>query len=232
MGAGTTDLGAYLFSADSTGAGRIIASRSTLTVAGDDIDRALMNLLIDSAHDVRSVPARSLLWRSLIPDVRAHKKRLFETGELVLKRRDGTSFSCTTQQLGQSTEFKSVAKAITAAYKDLLNATAVEAAKHGFKEIIGIAAGGGAALPFIQDLMAKSKPKKRINYRFTRQLPSWISSMQDGERIARDFSQLAVAIGAVIAPSTLLIRSTQGARTPTAAEFERDSVALYTESAE
>jgi molecular chaperone DnaK (HSP70) len=221
MGAGTTDLGAYLFSATSAGAGKIIASRSTLTIAGDDIDRALMNLLIDQAVDARSVSARSLLWRSLIPDVRAHKKRLYETGELTLKRRDGSSLSCSLKQLGQSAEYRSIVKSISTAYRDLVNATAVEASRHDIKEIIGIAAGGGAALPFIQELVKTAKPKKRINYRSTRELPGWMQGMRDGEFVAKDFSQLAVVIGAVIAPSTLLIHSTAGAKLAAAAgEFE------------
>jgi len=209
MGAGTTDLGAYIFSSTGSGQGKIIASRSTLSVAGDDIDRALMNLLVDAAVETRTVLARSLLWRSLIPDVRSHKKRLFETGELHLKQRDGSTLSCSLKQLGQSAEYRSVVKSISTAFRDLVNATALEAVNHGQKEIIAVAAGGGAALPFVRELVRSSRPKKRIGYRQTQEPPAWMAAMPDSENVAKNFNQLAVVIGAVVAPSSLLIHLTE-----------------------
>jgi molecular chaperone DnaK (HSP70) len=210
IGAGTTDLGAYIFSSTDAGHGKIIASRSTLRVAGDDIDRALMNLLVDAAVEMRTARARSLLWRSLIPNIRAYKQQLFETGELHLKQPDGATLSCTLKQLTQSVEYKSIMKAIAGAYRDLVNATAVEAAAHGQKEIIAVAVGGGACLPTIQELVETLRLKHKIGYRQTKELQDWMADMPDSDNVARNFSQLAVVIGAVIAPQSLLILREQG----------------------
>jgi molecular chaperone DnaK (HSP70) len=226
MGAGTTDLGAYIFSSTGAGQGKIIASRSTLSVAGDDIDRALMNLLVDAAVETRTVLARSLLWRSLISEIRTYKKRLFETGELSLTQRDGSKLSCTLKQLTQSVEYRSIVKTISAAYRDLVDATASEAATHGQKEIIAVAAGGGAALPFVQELVRTTRPKRRIGYRQSLEPPAWMAAMPDSANITSNFNQLAVVIGAVAAPPSLLIHPQEPRRRPATAG-RRDASIMF-----
>jgi hypothetical protein len=115
--------------------------------------------------------------------------------------------SCTLKQLIQSAEYKSVVKSITVAYRDIVNATAAEATKSGQKEIIAVAAGGGAALPFIQELVKTARPKRRVGYRQDREFPTWMAAMPDSENVAKSFNQLAVVIGAVVAPASLLIAS-------------------------
>lgn len=214
MGAGTTDLGAYLFPTSGPGQGQIIASRATLPVAGDDVDRALLNLLVEEAVEMRSAPARSLLWRSLVPDVRAYKQRLFETGELNLKQREG-ALVCTARQFTQSQEFRSIVNEISTAYRDLVEATATEASRHGLREIVGVATGGGAALPFIQQLVQTAKPKRRIAYRPSNASPAWVQNMRDGQAVGSIFNQLVVVVGAVVAPASLLIRGTTAAAAST-----------------
>lgn len=206
IGAGTTDIEAFVLSDVGAAPERIGDSRLTLSIAGDNIDRVLLNILVDSAKGARSITERADVWRALLPRIRALKAQLFEKGKVSLTLRSGVTVSCTLSKLSNSKDYKRIVKAISAAFRELVDAAAIEAKKHGLRELLSVATGGGATLPFVQDLIRKTKPKVRqVAMRRIDSVPQWVRGIAAADEVAPIFNQLAVVIGGAIAPRNLLI---------------------------
>ncbi len=74
MGAGTTDIGGYAL--NNGGVQEIPGVQRTIDIAGDTIDRVLMNIFLKKAPKSKKNDPHAFLWRHLIPQIRDLKERL------------------------------------------------------------------------------------------------------------------------------------------------------------
>lgn len=200
MGAGTTD-----FAAVARGSARleeIPEARVTLTRAGDFIDRVLLNLAVESSPALKTPAQQAALWRALSGAIREVKENLFHNGRAAL-RHGGKTITLQTKDLSRDKDFREFEKLLTRAFERGLDAAASRAKSSGEQEIDAIAVGGGAAAPFIQDLIKKRKiGKLKVTPRPA--TPDWAHAPAYGGNLAPIFPQLAIAIGGALAPDTLL----------------------------
>lgn len=197
VGAGTTDLGAFLHTAE--GLSEVEAARITLDLAGDTIDTALLNLIVDQARHVKGATAQGDLWRALTPQVRALKETLFAQRKLTT-RCAGKPVSVHLRDLERDDSYQEFADELARAF-----AAALEiCAGRGTGALTAIASGGGAGLPLVSRAIAKAKPRQ-LTVREAPLAPAW--AMGPGVfqgQLAPLFPQLCVAIGGAAADASLL----------------------------
>lgn len=208
MGAGTTDIGGYCVSA-AGGVEEIQGVQRTLDIAGDTIDRVLMNVLVKKARHVREPHARGMLWRALLPKIRGLKEALIATGECTLEH-EGKTIRVKMREVTRRGDFKRAMKDIDRAYLQALTAISGACLTAGQNEITVVLAGGGANYPFLQTLAARPKlAKGKVRLRLEPLVPDWARTESFDERLAAVFPQLSIAIGGAIAPP-LFIRQRHG----------------------
>jgi len=200
MGAGTTD-----FAALAAAKGRmdeVVDSRVTLLRAGDVIDRILLDLLLQKAPNIKTRAEQAELWRALMTSIRDVKESLFVDGRAAISH-NGKAKSIALRDLTKDQDFKAFVRDVKRAFDRSLSAVAARAAADGAKEVCVVAVGGGAAAPFVQDMVRAAKaPKVRVrSYPAT---PEWAHSAAFGGNLAPIFPQLAIAIGGALAPRALL----------------------------
>jgi hypothetical protein len=154
MGAGTTDLAAFDFDEtnDPPALSEITEARQCSALAGDEIDRILIDLLLrkrgareSSAEEARFLRAARLSARDL-------KAEILTTGRCALK--DGwRTTSLHISDLFQDTAFRTFQHALGEAIGASLGVVAARALAARAGVIDVVLAGGGAQLPFLADLV-------------------------------------------------------------------------------
>lgn len=205
IGAGTTDFGAFVIVPGGE-LEEIGAARLTLDMAGDVIDHALLNLLLERAKHVKGEAAQSALWRSLATDARSIKQTLFTQGKAAVRCGERV-VQISTGELARQASFKDMVEALQAGYHRSL-AALQDARGPGVVRVA--ASGGGAALPFLPKLL-KSRPKgSKMEIRLAPTRPAWVEDSAFRGQLAPVFPQLAVSIGGAAAPSGLVLREQAG----------------------
>lgn len=209
MGAGTTDFGSYMSVPSLSGRPKMHSLDHTIAIAGDDIDRSLLNVILQKAKGIRSRRELGGLWRHLLPSIRARKEEIFTSGGLTVEF-FGHQVTCTRRELEASKDFRAIVNSISKYFSMVVAKTATLAAKNKLRETVVITTGGGARLPFISDMVKKAAAKRSsVRLRVAPARPLWIESVEFGDEIGPNFNQLAIAIGGAMAPKEMLI----GART-------------------
>lgn len=204
MGAGTTDFGSYLSTPGKSGA-QLKTLDHTIALAGDDIDRALLNLIIQKAEGFESARDLGGLWRHLLPTIRARKEEIFATGELHIEFY-GRSVACSIRELEKSRDYRAIVGAISKDFRRILERTIKTAASYSVPETVVITSGGGARLPFVAEIVRKAAAKRRaVPLRVGPRQPSWVDNSDVGREIGPIFNQLAIAIGGAMAAKEMLI---------------------------
>lgn len=200
MGAGTTDFAAIARGPSSLH--EIPEARVTLTRAGDFIDRVLLNLAVENCPSLKTPAQQAELWRALAGAVREIKENLFHDNRAAI-RHAGKTITVNIKDLSRDKDFREFEKLLTRAFERGLDAALSRAKSDGEQEIDAIAVGGGAAAPFIQELIKKRKVGKvRVTPRPA--TPEWAHAPAFGGNLAPIFPQLAIAIGGALAPQSLL----------------------------
>jgi Hsp70 protein len=208
MGAGTTDFGGYLIS-ESGGIEEIAGVQRTVDIAGDTVDRVLMNVFVKKARHVRDAHARGMFWRALLPNIRNLKETLIATGQCTLEH-EGKTIRVKLSEVTRRSDFKRAMKDIDVAYIQTLNAISGVCLNAGSHEIAVVLAGGGANYPFLQSLAKRARPAKgKVRLRVEPLVPEWASNGTLGESLAAVFPQLSIAIGGAIAPP-IFVRQRHG----------------------
>jgi len=220
MGAGTTDIAALARIGPRTV--ELPEARVTLKEAGDFVDRVIANMVLDSASWARAPAQRSELWAVLMRQMRDIKEGVFTDGRMTL-RHHGRNLSLSMRDIERDPDFRDFAKSLTRAYDHALGVVR-EAAARGRSTVQAVAVGGGAAAPFIQNLIArKSSGGPRVVVRPA--TPDWAHAREFGGNLAPVFPQLAIAIGGALAPDTMMATRVgfspgAGARSGSAGELD------------
>jgi molecular chaperone DnaK len=202
MGAGTTDIAAVARLNQRTV--ELPEARITLKQAGDFIDRIIANRVIDTAYVAPSIKQQAELWAVLMRQMRDIKETLFVEGRATL-RHDGKVVTLTMRDLERDKGFKAFAKDLTDAYDHSLAVVRDDAAARKRHDIEAIAVGGGAAAPFIQDLLhRKSKRMGKAKVTPRPATPHWAHAREFRGNLVPVFPQLAIAIGGAVAPEGML----------------------------
>lgn len=202
MGAGTTDIAAVARLTQRTI--ELPEARITLKQAGDFIDRIIANRVIDTAYVAPSMKQQADLWAVLMRQMRDIKETLFAEGRATL-RHDGKVVTITMKDLERDKDFKAFAKDLTDAYDHSLAVVRDDAKARKRQDVEAIAVGGGAAAPFIQELLrrkAKKMGKAAVTVRPA--TPKWAHAREFRGNLAPVFPQLAIAIGGAVAPEGML----------------------------
>ncbi len=198
MGAGTTDICAFQ-RRDGTFT-EIKSARRTLPMAGDDIDRILLSMFSERAakSSGASPEAEIRFWRRIASRSRVLKERLFAEGQCEAqfeKRRLVVNVS----DLRRDAQFKRLLKQLRDVY---LSGLKELAHNMDHKRTIGVVlAGGGAALPPVQELIAKTTARAKVatGVKMMPLVPSWASHPVFEDKLAPVFPQMAIAIGGAMA---------------------------------
>lgn len=206
IGAGTTDLGTYLSARRTDGGYRILSKVETLMLAGDDIDRVVLDELVSSTN--LGIQAQDKLWRRLLPQIMQIKERLFNDGEVNLEV-DDVRLACSVTSIVKSREYQSLAESASKGFERLHADIAERAQKAGVDEILGVSAGGGAQLPFVADVFAEAAKKRPHGRKFRAmpRLPGLVARAVSYGGVGQSFQQLAIALGAAAAPSEFLLHN-------------------------
>jgi molecular chaperone DnaK (HSP70) len=202
MGAGTTDI-AVLARAGAR-VEELADARVTMKQAGDYIDRVIANLVVAANPRIKAVADQGRLWRLAMGAMRDLKETLFIEGRAGF-RHDGRVTQITMRALEKDRDFRAFKAGLEHAYNRGLEVARDYAALHGRREIQAVAVGGGAAAPFIQQLV-RAKPRNAGKLQITPRpaTPDWAHAREFRGNLAPVFPQLAIAIGGAIAPETML----------------------------
>jgi molecular chaperone DnaK (HSP70) len=202
MGAGTTDVAALVRSGSKLS--ELDSARITLKQAGDFIDRALANVVLDLSKWAKTQTQKTELWDALMRNMRDIKESVFADGQATL-RHEGRVIRVSLKDLERNRDFKTFQKSLQDAYDQGLLAVNNSAMAHGAPQIQAIAVGGGAAAPFIQSLIrAKPLRQVRVPVKARPATPDWAHSRIFHGNLAPVFPQLAIAIGGALAPPEML----------------------------
>lgn len=202
VGAGTTDIAAL------ARRGRHIEelpeARVTLKQAGDRLDKIIANLAIESCRWARSEAHQTALWASLMHNMRDIKESIFLDGHAML-RFEGRTLTVPLRDLERNAEFRQFVDAVSEAYEQSLGVIRDAARAANRREIQTVAVGGGAAAPFVQELIRRKPPRAgKINFIARPATPEWAHAREFRGNLAPVFPQLAIAIGGALAPDTML----------------------------
>jgi molecular chaperone DnaK (HSP70) len=212
MGAGTTDIGGYSIS-ESGAIEEIAGVQRTLDIAGDTVDRVLMNVIVKKARHVKDPAARGLMWRALLPQIRGLKETLISAGRCTFEH-EGKPITVKLGEVTRRGDFKRAMNDIREAYTATLNEISGVCLDSGKHEIAVVLAGGGANYPFLQDLAKRPRPAKgKVRLKVEPLVPEWAQNGSFGDGLAAVFPQLSIAIGGAIAPA-IFVRQRHGPTAP------------------
>jgi molecular chaperone DnaK (HSP70) len=205
IGAGTTDIGGFI-ARPGADVEDVPEARKMLDLAGDAIDRVLLNVLLDKARFLRSSSEQAAFWRSLLPYVRSTKESLFAMKKCAVRHGERVVMA-SLRDVENDRDYRLMVKMVQGGFNRAIDVMAQRAQLDGAKEIAAVAAGGGASLPFVQQLLRKAKPQKgSVKVFAANSTPEWARHPVFAGQLAPVFAQLSIAIGAAIAPNNLVRR--------------------------
>lgn len=216
VGAGTTDFGA--FSLQGGQLTEIPQARKTIELAGDAVDNALLNLVIERAKHVKGATAQGVLWRELSPQMRRFKESLFADGRASM-RCAGAIVQIRLGDLERQVGYRAFTDAVTEEFVVALERIDAHCApKNLTKSLTIVLSGGGGGLPFLARMVAKARPKKGTKFRITAAplRPEWCMAPCFDGQLASVFPQLAVAIGGAMAGERFVVPSVDPPLAPAA----------------
>jgi molecular chaperone DnaK (HSP70) len=211
MGAGTTDIAALARLGPRTI--ELPEARLTLKQAGDFIDRIIANQVLDAAKWARSIEQKSELWTMLMRQMGDIKETLFADGKAAL-RNQGRSITLSMRDIERDPDFRDFLKNLRESYDHALAVVRDDARARSRSEVHAIAVGGGAAAPFIKELVHRKTGSTRPRVIARPATPEWADAPEFRGNLAPVFPQLAIAIGGAIAPDSML--AARGGVTPPA----------------
>jgi molecular chaperone DnaK (HSP70) len=201
MGAGTTDIGALARLGPRTF--EMPDARVTLKQAGDFIDRVIADLVLGAAKWARSREQKAELWTALMRQIGDIKETVFADGRATL-RNQGRSVTLAMRDVERDEDIRDFTRSLREAYDHALAIVRADARARGRSEVQAVAVGGGAATPFVQELLQRKSGSTRPRVRPRRAVPDWARSGVFKGNLAPVFPQLAISIGGAIAPDGML----------------------------
>jgi molecular chaperone DnaK (HSP70) len=154
MGAGTVDIAAFEFDerSEPPALTEIKEARQCSALAGDEIDRILVELYLRKRGGEKNREDELKLLRTCVLSARELKRELFTTGKCSLK----TGWMATTiraQELMEDTNFRTYLTALRETVAASLQRVIARAESAGASVVDVVIAGGGARLPFMIELV-------------------------------------------------------------------------------
>lgn len=200
IGAGTMDFAGFeVLEGAEHSVNEIEACRQTTGLAGDEIDRLLMQAILSKRREAKDVQVEKAVWRTLRLASPALKHEIFSAGKgrIVL---DGKTIALKMADFVSDPHFRAfleaMSEAITASLRPLADAVRNKGAP-----LTIVLAGGGASLPFFPLLLEGGGAKLGLDVkpRIIR-LGEATPTFEDCDnQIAEVLSQLIIAMGGAIA---------------------------------
>lgn len=201
MGAGTTDLAAIARDGDALT--ELSEARLTLKQAGDFVDNTIANVVLEGCTWARTDEQRGALWTALQRQMRQIKESIFVDGAATLDH-EGRRIAIKMRDVERHPDFRDFMASLTAAYDHVLGVVQTDALRRGSREVEAVAVGGGAAAPFIHELIAKRRGAAKVAVVKRPATPAWAHADNASGGLAPVFPQLAIAIGGALAPNPVL----------------------------
>lgn len=201
MGAGTTDIAAFEFdeSTEPPALSEIKAARQCSALAGDEIDRILIDLHMRKRGAGRNREEDLRAFRATRLSARELKKALFTQGRCVLKL-DGKATAVRLEEFLEDGNFRKFLGLLKGAILASL-APVMERAMQTRSEFIEVVlAGGGSQLPFMADLVHSAAAERQSPVRLRVGPLSPASALYDSvdASLSVVFPQIAMSIGGAL----------------------------------
>lgn len=201
MGAGTVDMAAFEFDdrTEPPALSEIKEARQCSALAGDEIDRILVELYLRKRGGEKSRDDEMKLQRTAILSARDLKRELFTTGKCSLKT-GWMATTITAKELMEDQNFRTYLTALRETVAASLHKVLARAETSGAPVVDVVLAGGGARLPFMVDIVKSAASLRRtsVGLRIGPLSPiNTLYSSVDGS--LRDvFPQIAMSVGGAL----------------------------------
>ena len=195
-GAGTTDFAMFARVEDEGGMRlfRIKGSVTTIRVAGDSVDDALMDYLLQQANVGEGHSRRGAVIADLRRDIRLIKEELFSNGNVTRQLVNDMKIEAQRDRFEECPAMVKLRDAMGKKFYEVLSG--IDRSWLSFSELEVFFTGGGASLSMVTRL-AGNRPVKigesAITPRRVTQSPPWLE--EECEDIIASYPQLAVCIG-------------------------------------
>lgn len=154
IGAGTTDIAAFDFdeSVDPPSLTEVKEARQCSALAGDEIDRILIDILLRKAGVERGKEEEIRILRAARLNARELKKEMFRTGKCSLKL-GWRTITLKAQDLSEDQNFRTYQSQLAQTIATSLQVVVARAKAANFDVIDVVLAGGGSHLPFLAALV-------------------------------------------------------------------------------
>ncbi|HWA01662.1 MAG TPA: Hsp70 family protein [Caulobacterales bacterium] len=199
IGAGTTDIAAFEFDErnDPPSLTEIKPARQCSALAGDEIDRILINLFARTRVGERTPEEDERMRRLIRLAARDLKHQLFTEGRCTVRN----GWSATTiriPDLAEDPQFRAYHNALGQIMAHSIAAVAARAQATGAPVIDVVLAGGGSHLPFLQDLVRQAGAGRGVNLRIAPLSPA--NALYEGvdPELSTAFPQIAMSVGGAL----------------------------------
>ena len=194
-GAGTTDFAMFarVESEDGMRLFRIKNSVTTIRVAGDSVDNALMDYLLQQANVGEGHSRRGAVIADLRRDIRLIKEELFGNGSVTRQLVNDMKTEAQLDEFEECPAMVQLRKAMKAKFDEVLSG--IDRSWLSFSELEVFFTGGGASLGMVTGLADQSVEigESAITPIRARKTPPWLE--KECEDIVDSYAQLAVCIG-------------------------------------
>jgi molecular chaperone DnaK (HSP70) len=175
-------------------------ARRTILLACDEIDKLLVSYIVERVKAANQKGALKQFWRRLMLRSRTLKEELFNKGACEAK----WGQQRIVVRLGdfmRDKQFTAFRAALASNYRSCLTQTSLRAIAAGSDEVGVVLAGGGASLPFIQEMARQVRPSSGRIKRIAVQplVPEWALDEAFKQQLAPIFPQVAISIGGAVA---------------------------------
>ncbi|HVY85949.1 MAG TPA: Hsp70 family protein [Caulobacterales bacterium] len=201
IGAGTTDIAAFEFDERNNPPSltEIKPARQCSALAGDEIDRILINLFGRKRSGERSIEEEERMRRLIRLAARDLKQQLFTEGRCTV-RNGWSSTTIRISDLAEDPQFRAYHQALGQLIAHSIGAVAGRAVQTGATEIDVVLAGGGSHLPFLQDLVrqAGSVAARGVTLRVAPLSPANVLYEGVDPELTAAFPQIAMSVGGAL----------------------------------
>lgn len=198
MGAGTTDIAAFEFDedVDPPTLGEIKEARHASALAGDEIDRILIELMLTKAHVVKGSEEDLKISRIARLAARDLKRELLRTGKCQL-RLGWRTLQVRASDLMEYERFRQYLGALAGTIANSLKPVLERAASKNADVVDVVLAGGGAHLTFIPALVQRAAASLNtpVKLRIGALTPANPLYMGVDKSLAEVFPQIAMSVG-------------------------------------
>ncbi|MGE0595944.1 MAG: Hsp70 family protein [Hyphomonadaceae bacterium] len=199
VGAGTTDIAAFEFDerTDPPSLGEIKEARQCSGLAGDEIDRILIEMFWRKRGANRSRDDEMTALRTTKLLARELKQQLFATGRCSLKN-GMFATTVTIEELAEEPKFREYQTALGRTLAASLQVVTARAEAAGAPFIDVVLAGGGSNLPFLPELTRIAGAGRKVNLRIAPLSPDSALYAGVDPALGGAFPQIAMSVGGAL----------------------------------